>query len=106
MTEPRRHDTDPRPPYPGGPGADLWPRQRTPGDGGYRHGSWSARPGASPGSFGQDRGPARGALSRPDPELYMPDPYRADDDPAFHVDETGLRSRRRDPGRKDPGRRD
>ena len=106
MTEPRRHDTDPRPPYAAGPGADPRPRHRTPGDGAYRHDSWSPRPGASPGSFGRDDGPARGALSRPDPELYLPDPYRPDDDPAFHVDETGLRPRHRDPGRKDPARRD
>ena len=116
MTDPRRNDTDPRPPYGDGPGADSWLRRRTPGYEAYQNDSWPSRPGVSPGSFGQDRGPARGALSRPDPELYMPDPYRPDDDPAFRVDETGPGPRRRDkgrnnaarrdPGRGDPGRRD
>ena len=106
MTDPRRHDTDPRPPYGDGPGADSPLRRRTPGYEAYRNDSWPSRPGVSPGSFGQDPGAARDALSRPDPELYMPDPYRPDDDPAFRVDETGPRPRRRDTGRRDAARRD
>ncbi len=67
MTDPRRHDTDPRPPYGDGPGADSPLRRRTPGYEAYRNDSWPSRPGVSPGSFGQDRGPARAPCPGPIP---------------------------------------
>ncbi len=80
MTEPRRHDTDPRPPYDGTPGSNSWPTRRA------RHSRtpppdpFSPRPDAAPGSFGQDRGsswwPCDGGLSRSDPEPYSPGRYR------------------------------
>jgi hypothetical protein len=110
MSEPRWHEADPRPTYGGGPGSGSRPSRRDRGSGAYRGDPASPRPDAAPRSFGQDRGPSRrprdGDRSRPDPELYMPDPYRPDEDPAFYPDETGPRPRRRDRARRDADLRD